>query len=548
MESRERAQVISGNPITTGFLFVDCIDLSLNTQLNVEDGLGVSGILNTNGNLRLVSSASEDAIFGPFMTSPFTAINGDVITERFYPANRAFRFISSSVNTTTSIFDNWQNGGTFTAGIGTHITGGTAANGFDQTTTNNSSLFTFTNASPQSWDAVSSTNNPTADNLQAGTPYRIFVRGDRTPTLLTDANAENNTKLQTTGTLQVGPVTFSNINQNQDAFSFIGNPLHAPIDMEAVLTRTGSNVTPTYYIWDPQAADVGKYVAVNTLSNTNDDPMNSAANKFAQVQQAFFVQTQINGPASLTFEESDKANAVNTAVNSVPSRAHIYAALYEQQAFQNGGNRLDGFNLSFDPSYNSGVDDLDSRKLRNVSESISTLENGQQLAIQQRVMPVDSDVIGLFNENYLRTNYTYEFEVMGISGVDVFFIDTYLNTSTKLDADARTAVSFTVDPSDPGSIDPLRFNLEFSDATLSVVSSEIADFNIYPNPTTGEFFIELLSADEVSMKIYSLSGQLVQQQDLDRRINRVQHNLKSGIYLVDLTIDGQRSTKKLIVQ
>ncbi len=551
MISSERNQSISGNPLETAILFAGSgSSLSLNTVVDVSSILNVRGTLNTNDNLRLLSSSTEEALVAP-LTPMFASINGSVTTERYYAPNRAFRFISSSVNSgTTTIFDNWQNGGTFTAGIGTHITGGTTANGFDQSASNNPSLFTYNNTVTGSsgWMQKTSTNNPATDNLEAGTPYRLFVRGDRSPRLLTTNNTANETRIVTTGTLQVGPVTDNSISAIAGNFSFTGNPLHAAINMERVLTRAGSNVTSTYYIWDPQAADVGKYVAINTMSNTNDDPMNSAATKFAQVQQAFFVETAANGSASLTFEESDKSQQVNSAVNSIPSSAHIYGALHETQSFQTGGNRLDGFNLSFDGSYNDAIDLLDSRKLRNISESISTLESGNQLAIQQRQMPADSDVIGLMHENYRRTDYTYELEVMGLAGLDVFLRDNFTGISHPLAGDNRTNVAFTVDPSDPASVDPFRFSIEFTDSTLSIAGLETVEFNLYPNPTSGEFTIQLNDPTKTDLEIFSMTGQLVYRSVIGDRMNLLSPELKSGYYLVRLTQDGREVTKKLIVE
>ena len=146
-----------------------------------------NGTLTTNNYLTLKSNAQSTAIIGPINYS--NPISGNVTIEKFTSAKRAFRLISPSVTTTTTIRDNWQEGSNNTdttnfsvnnknpnAGFGTHITGSkNGSNGFDATQTGNPSLFTFNN-STGIWSAINNTNSNT---LVAGSPYRLMIRGDR---------------------------------------------------------------------------------------------------------------------------------------------------------------------------------------------------------------------------------------------------------------------------------------------------------------------------------------------------------------------------------
>ncbi len=67
------------------------------------------GILTSNGNLTFESSAARSAIFKEVTAGG--SIIGDVTVEQFYPPTRAFRFVSSPVNMTGTLRDNWQEGG-----------------------------------------------------------------------------------------------------------------------------------------------------------------------------------------------------------------------------------------------------------------------------------------------------------------------------------------------------------------------------------------------------------------------------------------------------
>src|SRR5690606_29972019 len=133
--------------------------------------------------------------------------------ERFIPARRAFRLLSSPVTTTSSINANWQEGvnnpDTSTnnnpnPGYGTHITGSTTgANGFDATPSGNPSLF-YLDVDNQSWEPFANTDNTT---IQAGVPHRLMVRGGRDINVTSNSAAPSDTRLRTTGSLHTGPQT-----------------------------------------------------------------------------------------------------------------------------------------------------------------------------------------------------------------------------------------------------------------------------------------------------------------------------------------------------
>ncbi|MDV7393829.1 hypothetical protein RZS08_20795, partial [Arthrospira platensis SPKY1] len=185
-------------------------------------------------------------------------ITGNVTTEQCFPARRAFRFISPSVTTTSSIRANWQEGASAwnnnpTPGYGTHITGVGAqgsedadgTNGFDWQPSGNPSMFTF-NANTQQWSAVTST----LGTLTAGTGYRMLIRGSRSTNLQSNAAAPSNTILRTSGTVVKGPVAVSGLPSTASQYVLVGNPFHAIINMNTVKSNS-TNLTNTFWIWDP---------------------------------------------------------------------------------------------------------------------------------------------------------------------------------------------------------------------------------------------------------------------------------------------------------
>ncbi|MDO7174268.1 LamG-like jellyroll fold domain-containing protein, partial [Mariniflexile sp. AS56] len=122
------------------------IESAASLTMNPLSVITNNGIVTNNGTFTLQSNAAGSASIG---TGTGTFV-GDATVERFIPAKRAFRLLSSPVTTSTFISNNWQ--------LGTHITGSlTNANGFDATGTGNPSMYSFDNIS-QSWNALPNTN------------------------------------------------------------------------------------------------------------------------------------------------------------------------------------------------------------------------------------------------------------------------------------------------------------------------------------------------------------------------------------------------------
>src|SRR5205085_6302565 len=129
-----------------------------------------NSVVAAGGLLTMLSSATKTASLRDVTNGGINTgntVSGNVIVERYVQGKRAYRFLTAPVSSTTSIKANWMENVNNTStsvnnnpvpGYGTHITGaGGSANGFDATSTNNASLYTF-NTAAQTWTPASNTN------------------------------------------------------------------------------------------------------------------------------------------------------------------------------------------------------------------------------------------------------------------------------------------------------------------------------------------------------------------------------------------------------
>ena len=534
------------------------------------NAMGISGTLtltngtfNTGGNLTLMSNGTTTAVVAPITDCSAVAINGDVTVERYFPARRAFRFISSPVTTTTTIRDNLQEGvnnppPAYTTnlnphpGYGTHITGNiTADYGFDVTQTTNNSMFTFNNTTGV-WAAVPNTNVLT---LTAGVPYRLMIRGDRSISMSTNAPTPTNTTLRAKGALKICDASVGTISPAANGYNFIGNPYQATVDIKQVLTQNAHFNTNYYWVWDPKINTRGGYVAYDLSTGIN--PVNgSQVNQYLQPWQGCFVKNDATAGGTITFHESNKSTSVVNenvykATTTVP--AYIRATLYESNTLATTGVAADGLVVKFDSSYDNLVDSNDANKLTNQDEIFATKNNTSLLGIESRIFPVETDVIPLNITQYRNTNYTIVAQGNNMSGIPAYLHDQLLQTYTEIPQSDSVSYSYSISSTDTATSAPDRFRIVFQNPNLSTNTNSNLIFTLYPNPSKqGVFDVVVNNAtQDTKLTIYNSIGQTVYSTYLtDSPINHINPNsvFATGVYYVKIAKEGTTTIKKLIIE
>ncbi|MCX6199323.1 MAG: T9SS type A sorting domain-containing protein [Bacteroidetes bacterium] len=84
--------------------------------------------------------------------------------------------------------------------------------------------------------------------------------------------------------------------------------------------------------------------------------------------------------------------------------------------------------------------------------------------------------------------------------------------------------------------------------------SSINSVHVYPNPTSGQLFVDvtLKDASDLNVSIFSVTGALVYNGKfnhiLAQVINIPTYNLASGVYTLQVTAPGETKTNKVVVQ
>ncbi|EJL63670.1 Por secretion system C-terminal sorting domain-containing protein [Flavobacterium sp. CF136] len=511
--------------------------------INSANTLTVSGIADFGGkNVTFKSDATATARFGTFTGILWNADN--ITVERYIPARRAYRFYSSPVTTSTSIYANLQEGGSSTAGLGTHITGaGGSSNGFDPTGTNNPSMFTFDNAT-QSWITATNTNNSI---LTPTIPIRLMVRGDRTISLATNTPTPTNTTLRATGTLFTGTTGVSE-SAIADNYLFIGNPYQSPVNMKTTVS-SATNLKQFYYVWDPTLSTRGAYVARDLTAEINS--ITSAVDNYLQPGQACFVQASATAATALSFTEANKyTTATNPNVfrfaNTQEELSSLRVTLYDKNTLIAQGTAADGLVVLFGADKTNAVDANDAGKLINLDENLATKTSGKLFTIESKALPTLTDEIQLDINTYRSTDYTFVIEGKNIEGVTAKLFDQLNQTYTEIPESASVNYNFSVNAANSASVASDRFKIVF--VNKPALNSEVF---LYPNPSNGGI-INLTFTDntqESKVSIINMMGQLLYSKKVEagQTVN-LNQSFTPGIYFVKIEQGGKSVVKKLIIK
>lgn len=470
------------------------------------------GTLNTNGNLTLKSNATGTARLATITGG--AVINGAATIERYIPAARGWRYLSVPISATgaPTINQAWQEGATTASGnpnpnpgYGGFITGGTVANGFDQSSTNMASIKVYNNATNSfvRLPASPGTNIPIT-NYPA---YCVYFRGDRSINLMQGLAASiTSTTLRIKGQINTGNKAIA---VNPTGYTLVGNPYPSAVDFATV---TRSNVNNTFYIWDPKIAGsygLGGYVTLSWNNSTHSYDKTSSVSgvsQYIQSGEAFFVTSADHvNPGTLTIKEADKTALGSDLVYRVQGAPQsVRVNLYSVDGVDST-SFLDGVLTTYADENMNEIDNDDAKKLWGSNQSINLKRADQFLAIERRKTIADNDTS--FLNLYQMKAQDYKLEVimenMNEGHVLAFLKDNYSGTinNTPLELNGTTIIPFTVN-ADPLSYAITRFSIVFEQ--LQALPVNYSSVKAYKK--NKDIVVEWSTENEININSYDVEA------------------------------------------
>ncbi len=458
-------------------------NVSLSGTLNIIGTLSFgssNNTLSTNGFLTLKSTATGTARLADIthlvndttVTLVGNTIVGNTTVERYFPARRAWRMVTAPLSGAGSIFNTWQNGGVFNAGIGTYVTGTGAnivSNGMDVSPNNNISLRMGTGLTSVSntLTTLLSVNTNNLNNKADNTAFFIFVRGDRTASNY-NINNSNTTTLSSTGKLQTGNIQFTFL-PTDGLYNMVGNPYASPVDFSK-LNKT--NLGDVFYTWDPYLnSQQGGYITMsgNPFDPTADyiqSPVSPAGQtKIIQSSQAFFViKNDASAAASLNFSEPVKSlGSINGKGTFRPMndlemlRTNLYLLNTDGTTVLADGNLV-----QFDNRYTASVDNLDAIKFSNSLETLGILCGSTSLSLDRRPSLNVNDTIFFKFTKSRQLKYQFEFIPSNLNpSLQAVLEDSYTGIPTPLSISNTSTINFLVDGNAASQV-ATRFRIVFT--------------------------------------------------------------------------------------
>lgn len=544
--------VYSGNAEITGELDLKNLYIGHDGIMSVQSVLNVKGDILNDGLIKFLSTENGEGELARLSSN--AKVRGLAEVHRYMSAHRSFRMVSSSVTTEGSIHDNWQEGAESNVdnpnpGFGTHITGTLIDqdNGFDATISGNPSLFTL-DIDAQDWVNIDNTD---VNTLEAGTPYLLFVRGDRSIDLGSNVSV-GETILRATGTLKTGNVnqTFEDVEAND--FVMFGNPYQSAVNVNSLFAASEKVITGHYYVYDPTLGDHGNYATVDLTDGDGTNTVDSEANKYLQPGQAAMFQVSESGNAKVNFREDQKAPNNRTATNrAITGSDKLVVQLFTEENLNNGKKPHDAFGMLFGEDFSNEFTNTDALKYPSFHENIGINLDGNILSLERRAMPEVGEIFHIYSAGYENTQYVFKIMMDGLDGVQLVLFDSYTGTSTIIDSEV-VYYSFEADPNSELSMAEDRFSI-IVENHLGIDSNVFTGIQLYPNPITNDSFVILapnLNGQEAMVSISDMLGRVVYEDvyNFSGTTNTVKvgQAMTSGIYLVRVSVGGEVHTFRVI--
>lgn len=528
----------ANQPVIGSNVSISSLTIKSGTTLTVNSGVNLivtgaitnlgtisnSGLINNTGTITNTSGLIKNKSTASGTGYLLSAASTDNVTqERYLTSNqRGWRLLSNPLSTTTF--------GTLALGSTTPFTLGASASGAYNSATN-------------TWSSGADT-----DNMVSQQAYKVFVRGISTEVTAGEYSVAtpSNVTVSVAGTAaNAVPTPITTISGQ---YYLVANPYTAPVSVSSIiaassgLSNSVSYYNPTLSVVDPKIK-AGGYDAVpvsGTAGSANDvviPPMG-----------AIFVQATSNGtiniPKTAIYTDAILGGGYN--LRTANTKAVASTALTIN--VNSNGVGFDKLQLQFKEAGAIGSN-IDFGKLPNSILNFYSIDGSSNKAISELELKEQSIPLGITSTAL--QGFTFNIAENNIpSGFEVSLVDNFLNTKTVLTR--GTFYNFNIDAT-ASSQGTARFAITLKATAALSVKENVLNSKIvmWPNPAHNQIYVlNNIQEGDTTYKIYSITGQLIHGENAvagsTTTINT--NGWAPGVYLLDATNNGNKTTKQLIIQ
>ncbi|HNP54209.1 MAG TPA: hypothetical protein PKK69_06315, partial [Ferruginibacter sp.] len=466
-----------------------------------------------------------------------------------------------------SIFNSWQEGGSNLPGYGTWISGN--GSGFDVFSL--APALKYYDPASNTWIGETSTANP----VNNGKGYLLFVRGDRTVTTFNGTPVP--TVLRSTGNIYqpINPPPVTNVGSN--LWATVANPYASAVDLIQLRDNGGFvGLNNDVVVWDPTLGGTFGYGGYQTLAAANDYEPTAGGTSYypagvpspaIESGQAFLVRSA-GGAATVTFQENVKLSA-NRLVHRGSSNNRSF---FRVTLRQTDDQILDGNAVAFETGFSNNINPDDAEKLLNGTENFGIRRQQKLLSVEARLPVQRRDTVFYEMQNLKTQTYRLAFAPsrMPYRQLTARLIDRFLNTQTPISLGDSTYIHFTV-TNNPASRAANRFYVVFEASRsnppirplakgteIQVEKNGPCSITVFPNPVTNHHLqlrLQNIPAGTLHWQLISRDGKMLAAGERNRTMEQailpvaVPMSISSGEYLLQVTdASGKAYTIPVIIE
>lgn len=498
----------------------------------------LSGNLNANGNLQLISTDSSTARIARIPSG--ASISGEITVQRYiYNSGRFYRYLSSPV--TNATVADWQNEIPIT-GQFENPSQGPSYN------SSNPSLFYYDETASgdknSGWVNYPSSVNSNIAPLVPGKGYGIYVRNNVDRPEYVDV-----TGIPNTGTFNIDLDYTNTGNILADGWNLVGNPYPSQIDWQSVsiLRKLGID-NAIYYTDNTLGAPIFR-------SFVNGISVPFGGNGVIGSSQAFWVHANGINPSIQLLETDKTLDDYSFYKQSKPSNL-MRISIIDSINSQSDETAIYLSELATD-TFDSKYDAL---KFGEYDISISTeIINGQKLSINSlNINPEEEKAIQIILGDVSAGEHTLK--LTGINSFEpeynIVLIDHYTSSEMPIYDDA--SIKFIANTDEDSYNKRFSLKLMNNSIVLPVEEDYMGKVNVFPNPNSGDFLnVEIVDIKnkEYSMTISDQMGHFksnLNLQDFEQTANKLVQKLNisdypAGVYYINLITENGSKTTKVII-